>query len=482
MNVSDDLHYLSAVEVADRIAAGDLSPVELVEAIIDRANRPEVAALNALTVLLEESARSKATEAEKAVASGDPLGPLHGVPFTIKDLTPTAGIETAYGSNAFAGNVPDEDAPIVRRLAEAGAILIGKTTTPEFGNKGTTESPLTGTTCNPWNPKRTSGGSSGGAAAAVAAGLGPLAQGSDGGGSIRIPAACCGVVGLKPSFGRVPFLPEDSVFETLTHIGPITRSVEDAAFMLDVVSGPDEGDPFSLPRSEISFLDAARGGAPDGLRVAYSPDLGLGPVEPEVHRAVRQAVDLLSGSGAIVSEIDAKLPDPEDAMLTIWSTSQGYIAEDLLLPRVSELQIDPAVMELHRAASSISAVDYYRAAVVFRDELYRAVAGIFSDFDVLITPTIATPAFAHPGWHPGPATVAGQPVERRIGWIFTYPFNMTGHPAISIPCGFDSDGMPIGLQIVGPRHSDDLVLATAASYESMAGIAGKHPPIGVDDD
>ncbi len=472
----EELCFMSAVEAAERIRARELSPVELVEAILERAASEPAAELNAFTVLLEEAARDDAAAAERALAGDEPLGPLHGVPFTIKDLTPTAGIETAYGSTAYAGNVPGEDAPIVSRMREAGGILLGKTTTPEFGNKGVTQSPLTGTTRNPWRPTHIAGGSSGGAAAAVAAGLGPLAQGSDGGGSIRIPAACCGVVGLKPSFGRVPFLPEDSVFETLTHIGPIARSVGDAALMLDAVAGPHEADPFSLPAAEGSFLAAARGGSCAGLRVAYSPDLGIGPVEPDVAAAVSTAAAVFSGPlGAAVTEIEAGLPDPQEAMLTMWSTTLGYIAEDLLLPRTAEARIDPAVLELHRAAGALSAIDYYRAAVVFRDELYRAVAALFGEYDLLITPTTATAAFPHPGWQPGPGLIDGQAVERRIGWIFTYPFNMTGHPAISVPCGFSEEGMPVGLQIVGPRHGDAAVLAAAAAYEAAAGWAGLRP-------
>ena len=473
---AEDLCYLPATRAASMIASRELSPVELVEAILSRASASPASELNAFTVLLADEALEAAQAHERAVTDGGELGPLYGVPFTIKDLTPAKGLPTRYGSTAYADNVSDENAPILERLLSAGGIFIGKTTTPEFGNKGVTESPLTGTTRNPWRLTHTSGGSSGGAAAAVAAGLGALAQGSDGGGSVRIPASCCGVVGMKPSFGRVPFLPEDSVFETLTHHGPIARSVEDAALMLNAIAGPHELDPFSLEAPSEDYLGSVRSGTVDRLRVAYSPDLGIGPVEPEVAGIVEAAARVFGeGLGAEVERIEPKLPDPAPAMTTMWSTALGYIAEDLILPRVAAARVDPAVLSLHEASKGISAVDYYRAAVVFRDGLYRAIAGIFADHDLLLTPTAATTAFPHPGSHPGPGVIDGQPIDRRIGWIFTYPFNMTGHPAISVPCGFTEEGMPVGLQIVGARHADGRVLVAAGCYERATTWSQRRP-------
>ncbi len=448
---ADRMRFEPAWKIAAMIRDREVSPVEVVEALLERIERPAACELNAFTGVFPERALATAKKLEDDLLGGDAPGPLCGVPFSIKDLSPVERTTTAFGSPAFADNPSESNTPAYERMTAAGGVFFGKTTTPEFGNKGTTQSPLTGVTNNPWDRSRTSGGSSGGAAASVAAGLGPLAQGSDGGGSIRIPAALCGVVGLKPTAGRVPFLPEDSVYETMTHHGPLAGCVRDAALMLDAIAGPHPEDPFSLPVSPDSFADAAIRPGEGPMRVGFSPNLGLGPVEPEVAELVEAAARCFSNNlDAEVEALEIDLGATRDEMAVIWSTALGYIADDLIAPRAPS-DMDPAVTELAEAASKLSAVDYYRAAVVNRDALYRKVAGVFREVDLLLTPTVATAAFPHQDWQPGPALIDGRPVDRRLGWIFTFPFNMTGSPAISIPCGFTGDGLPVGLQLVGRR-------------------------------
>ncbi|HTT95147.1 MAG TPA: amidase family protein, partial [Solirubrobacterales bacterium] len=327
--MSVSFEYVPAWRLAELVRAREVSAAEVVEDLVGRLDAPAARELNTFTQVFPERALETARRVDRELADGGDPGALAGVPFTIKDLSPVEGTDTSFGSPAFAGSPSVGNAPVYERMAAAGGVFFAKTTTPEFGSKGTTESPLTGITRNPWDPERTSGGSSGGAAAAVAAGLGPLAQGSDGGGSIRIPASFCGVVGLKPSAGRVPFLPEDSVFETLTHHGPIAGCVRDATLMLDAVAGPHPHDPFSLPAAPRSFLDAVAeptAAAARPLRIAYSPDLGLGPVDPEVAALVEAAAGCFADRlGAAVEEARLDLGSYRDDMLVMWATSLGYI-------------------------------------------------------------------------------------------------------------------------------------------------------------
>jgi Asp-tRNA(Asn)/Glu-tRNA(Gln) amidotransferase A subunit family amidase len=477
MNTTDDLLYVPAIELAAAIRRRQLSPVELLDAVLTRLEdiNPRI---NAFTIVLADEARVTARRAEDAIIRGDDAGPIHGIPFTIKDLTPTKGIATMQGSKAFADMVPDVDGITVERLRQAGGIFLGKTTTPEFGNKGITESPLTGTTNNPWKLTYITGGSSGGAAAAVAAGLGPLAQGSDGAGSIRIPASCCGVVGLKPSFGRVPYFRASGGYKTLSCDGPITRTVGDTALMLTVLAGDDDRDPFAIAETGNDYREAIAGASVRGTRIAYSRDLGLGPVDPEVITQTDRAARLFTDElGANVEEATPEVPHPEESMLTIWRAMYGLIAVDDLLPRIDREDIDPALLELAERADTLSAYDYLRAAYGFRDRYYRAMLRFFGEYDLLITPTLATPPFPHPGWKAGPDEIAGQPINSMLGWLLTYPFNLTGQPAITVPCGFSAEGLPIGLQIVGRRHADAAVLRAAAAYEEAAPWAGMRPTV-----
>jgi Asp-tRNA(Asn)/Glu-tRNA(Gln) amidotransferase A subunit family amidase len=477
MAIGDEVCFMPATQMATAIRKRELSPLEVVDTLLARIERVNPA-LNAFTVVLADQAGSAAKRAEEAISNGEATGPLHGVPFTLKDLTFTKGVRTMRGSKAFAEWVPNENSIVVDRLLGAGGIFVGKTTTPEFGNKGITQSPLTGTTNNPWKTTHIAGGSSGGAAVAVAAGLGPLAEGSDAGGSIRIPASCCGVVGFKPSYGRVPTFPP-SPFQTLAHQGPLARTVSDAAMMLTVMAGPDDRVPFAIAEREIDYAGALEGASVKGLRVAYSRDLGLAPVDPRVTARTDAAARLFAQVlGADVEEATPpSRPDPAEIMLAIWSATVGTTATELILPRVGRADVDPAVLNLLERAEKLSTIEYYRAAYLLRGEYYRNMMAFFDRYDLLLSPTLTTPPFLHPGWAPGPAEVAGKPINPLLGWVLTYPFNLTGQPAISLPCGFSDDGLPIGLQIVGRRHADIDVLRAAAVYEQAAPWVHLRPPL-----
>ncbi|MFE0252483.1 amidase [Streptomyces sp. NPDC059010] len=461
-----DLTELTAVQLLDGYRAGEFSPVDATRAALERAERiqPEV---NAFVRLTADEALTRAAESAERWRRGAPAGPLDGVPVTVKDILLMRGAPTLKGSKA----VPEkggcaEDAPSVARLRAAGAVFLGKTTTPEFGWKGVTDSPLSGVTRNPYDPTRTAGGSSGGAAAAVALGAGPLALGTDGGGSVRIPAAFCGIFALKPTYGRVPLYPA-SAFGTLAHVGPMTRDAADAALLLDVIGAPDSRDWSALPPAPGSFTSALEGGV-RGLRVAYSPSLGgQVAVRPAVAAAVRRAVEGLAGLGAYVEEADPDFTDPVDAFHTLWFTGAARVTQHLG-PHQREL-LDPGLREICGAGARLSALDYL-AAVDVRMELGRRMGRFHDGYDLLVTPTLPITAF-----EAGAEVPKGSGHRRWTGWTpFTYPFNMTQQPAASVPVGTDGTGLPIGLQLVAARHRDDLVLRAAhALYE--AGVAGLRP-------
>ncbi len=472
-----ELCYLGAAELAAAIRSRQLSPVEIVDALLERIQRIEPK-LNAFTIVRADEARAAARKAEAAVLRGDALGPLHGVPFTLKDLTYTAGVKTMRGSRAFAEFVPEQNAVVAERLLGAGGIFLGKTTTPELGNKGVTESPLSGATNNPWKLTHTCGGSSGGAAAAVAAGLCPIADGSDGAGSIRIPASLCGVVGFKPSYGRVPVYPMSGGFSPLTHNGPIARSVADAALMLNTIAGPSNHDAYSIDEAGVDYVEQLRDASVRGLRVAFSRDLGLGPLDPRVREPFEQAARLFADAlGAQVEEAAPDLAGAEAICMTIWRVQMGYTAKTQILTRVGRDEVDPSLLAFRDAAEDLGPYDYYEALVIRRGELYQRAMAFFERFDLLITPTLLTPAFPHPGSAPGPSTIAGRPINPFLGWLLTYPFNLTGQPAITVPCGYTDDGLPIGLQIVGRRHDDAGVLRAAAAFEQAAPWHGRRPAL-----
>jgi aspartyl-tRNA(Asn)/glutamyl-tRNA(Gln) amidotransferase subunit A len=468
--VRDDLGWLSALDLARLIRGKEVSPVEVMTAVLARIDALNPA-LNAYCTVAAEEASDLATAAEVGVLTGEELGPLHGVPVSIKDLLFTRRMRTTAGSRLLADHVPEEDAVAVERLRGAGAIIVGKTNTPEFGHKGVTDNPLFGPTRNPWNPVLTAGGSSGGAGAAVAAGLAPLAVGTDGGGSIRIPASFCGIYGLKPSFGRVPSGPGLPGWETLAHTGPMTRTVRDAALMLDALAGPDDRDRHSLPAGDgASYLEACDAGIA-GLSVAWSADLGHGRVDPEVAEICGEAAVRFESLGCHVEVVMPTWDDPEEIFRTLASAEAFAAYRDRLAE--SERLLDPSFIELLRMGELVTAEEYLRA-VLRRRELWTEVHRFLARFDLLITPTLAVAAF--PLDAPPIREIAGQPVSP-LGWTpFTFPFNLTGQPAASVPAGFTAAGLPVGLQIVGRRHADRTVLAASAAFEAEVPWRERRPP------
>ncbi|WAZ21977.1 amidase [Streptomyces cinnabarinus] len=456
-----DLTGLTAVQLLDGYRTGAFSPVDATLAALERAEsiQPEV---NAFVRITAEQALAQARESAERWRRGEPAGLVDGVPVTVKDILLMRGTPTLKGSRTLSEKGSRaEDAPSVARLRAHGAVFLGKTTTPEFGWKGVTDSPLTGVTRHPLDPTRTAGGSSGGAAAAVALGAGPLALGTDGGGSVRIPAAFCGIFALKPTYGRVPLYPA-SAFGTLSHVGPMTRDAADAALMLDVIGVPDSRDWSALGPTAGSFVDGltreggeGREGGVRGLRVAYSPSLGgQVAVRPAVAAAVRRAVERLAGLGAYVEETDPDFTDPVDAFHTLWFSGAARVTQHLG-PHQREL-LDPGLREISALGARYSALDYL-AAVDVRMELGRRMGRFHDSYDLLVTPTLPITAF-----EAGAEVPKGSGHRRWTGWTpFTYPFNMTQQPAATVPVGTDGDGLPVGLQLVAARHRDDLVLRAA---------------------
>lgn len=462
--------YLSARELLSAYRRRKLSPVEVVDAVFERIEQLNPR-LNAFCTLLPEEARRQARKAERAYSGEKDSAPLLGVPVSIKDLIFTRGIRTTGGSRLYEDFVPDEDEPAVARLKAAGAIIIGKTTTPEFGYKAVTDSPLLGITRNPWNPEKTPGGSSGGAAASVAAGMGPIAIGSDGGGSIRIPGALCGVFGFKPSFGRVPRYPSFPGWETLAHTGPITRTVADAALVMDVIAGPDSRDRYSLPPAKRAYLGGLKNSV-KGAKIAWSPTLGYATVDAEVLQLTEKAAKSFSRLGCKVREIDSHLENPEPDFVT-FVVADFYAALGGFLEGSRE-KIDPRLATLAEMGKDISAQEYVLAS--FRRQVFHEkVQEIFEKYDFLLTPTTAAPAFQ--AGKMAPETVAGKRLASPLGWMpFTYPFNLTGQPAASVPCGLTRDCLPVGLQIVGRQLDDAGVLRLSAAYERLFPFSEFIPP------
>jgi aspartyl-tRNA(Asn)/glutamyl-tRNA(Gln) amidotransferase subunit A len=455
--MNTDPALLSAAELRQLYRTGALSPVETTRAVLQRIERFDPA-VNAFCLVDEERALAAARASEARWQKGEPRGLVDGVPGTIKDLVLTRDWPALRGSFAISRDQAwDEDAPATARLREHGAVLIGKTTTPEFGWKAVTDCALTGITRNPWDTGRTPGGSSGGGAVAAALGMGVLHVGTDGGGSIRIPAGFTGVFGLKPSFGRVPAYPA-SPFGTVAHIGPITRTVSDAALMLNVLALPDSRDWFALPYDgrdhRIGLEDGVR-----GLRIAFSPTLGFVDVEAEIAALVASAADAFVELGAIVEQVDAVMDDPIEVFVPHWYAGaanllRGFTAEQ-------RAQMDEGLQEIAVAGAQISLMDYL-TAVRRRAELGAAMRRFHETYDLLLTPTLPLAAFEAGMERPDPAH---QP--RWINWApFSNPFNLTQQPAASVPCGLTAAGLPVGLQIVGPMHADALILRAARAFEA----------------
>ena len=465
-----DLSYTPATRLAALIREKKLSPVEVIENSLARIAEVD-RALNCFCFTYPEEALEKARAAEAAVMAGAALGPLHGVPIAIKDLTPTAGKRTTRGSFIHEHDVPDADAIVVERLLAAGAILVGKTTTPEYAFSWFTDSLLWGVTRNPWNPSRTPGGSSGGSAAAVATGCVPLAEGSDMGGSVRVPAAFCGLTGLKPSFGRIPFEIFPSVFDQTCHFGPLARTVDDAALFLDVAHGPDQRDIQTLPQRldiDIPVPSDIR-----GRRLAFSMDLGHCRIDDAVAANTRAAVEVLRDLGAVVEEIDLALPiRPE----TGWGHWGVYYAA-LLGDRLAEWRgrMDPSLVEMIEKGLATDAVTAKKWEYA-RTRHWQALAPLFERHDALLCPTAAIPA-PDAGLDDGDFDYFDDD-GRYVTIELTSHFNMVGQcPAFSVPSGWTGEGLPTGLQIVGNRFDDLAVLRIGAALEGALRWTEKRPPI-----
>jgi aspartyl-tRNA(Asn)/glutamyl-tRNA(Gln) amidotransferase subunit A len=471
--MSDELCWLTATELTERYLRREVSPVEVVEAVLARIDRMQPK-LNCFITVCHEEALAEARLAEAAIARGDAVGLLHGIPYTAKDLVNTKGVRTTFGSLLFEHNVPNQDAVAAARMRAAGAILVGKTTTPEFGHKSLTDSPLFGRTLNAWDPSRTSGGSSGGAAVAVASGLAPLAIATDGGGSTRIPAACNGVVGLKQSNGVIPHSQVREGFTAYTFVCPMARTVLDTALMLGVMTGPDPSDPWSIGLPAQDYLGAATPqGDLDGWRIRFSPTFGNTKISRDVQVAFGAALKRLEDLGAELTELNEPIPPIEPLWRVLnhanWRAQFGdMVAKD-------RERMSPSLVRQVEMASGWSASDYVKA-MFSRTALFRTVQTWFEQCDFLVMPTLSRTAVPIGQDLFEPLEIDGESVgELRQNWFpYTMPFNMTGHPAISLNCGFGSDGLPIGLQVVGRFRDEASLLRLAALFEQATLRTGAH--------
>ena len=468
----NDLAFTPVSELRGLIDSRRVSIVELTETFLGRIEELNPR-LNAYLTVTAEEAMSSARSSEQALLKGDQRGPLHGIPISIKDLEITKGICSTMGSLVFKDHIPDRDSLLVERVREAGAIVLGKTNTPEFGFVGTTENRLGDACRNPWDPERTPGGSSGGAASAVAAGLCPLATGSDGGGSIRIPCAFSGIFGIKPSQGRVPRhggvgMPAHNNF---SQGGPVTRTVRDSAILLQVMAGPDRRDPACMRQQPPDYEAALELGV-KGLRAAWSLDLGYAAVDPEVAAANSKAAHVFEELGCTVDEAGLALEDPFPVFWDIFSL-RGYTSFGYLLDDHRDELTERSIETLERGMG-VTAPEYNRG-MLYVEQLQARMEDLFEDHDLLLTPTLAVPAFPIEQL---PEVIGGRRVNPFWGFTpFTYPFNMTMHTAASVPCGFSSDGLPIGLQIVGRRGDEATVLRAAAAFEAARPWAQHRPPV-----
>lgn len=466
--MSDELCFMPATEMLARYRDRSLSPVEVTTAILTQIERldPEI---NAYVTVTPELAMEQAKQAEQMWQAGI-AGDLLGVPISIKDLTLTKGIRTTRGSKLYENWIPDLDAVFVERVKNAGSVMLGKTNSPEFGWKGETTSPVSGTTRNPWNLDRTAGGSTGGGSAAIAAGMGPLTQGGDGAGSIRIPSSFCGIYGLKPSFALVPAFPPSAVVD-VAHLGPMTRTVADSALLLNVVAGEDPRDRFSWS-SNLDYLTFCETRSLKGWRIAWSPDLGYAAIEPEVLAICERQLEVLRDLGAEVVEAHPALSDPWSIIDDLWSAAMGAAHSDNL-DEVADV-IDPGRKKVVEYGLTLTGAGLTRQQQR-RAEYYEAWRQFMQDYDLFVCPTMPCTAFA--AGLDFPPEIAGRTMTY-LGWTaYTYPFNLTGMPAATVPCGFASDGLPVGLQLVGRWHDDGSVIAASAAFEAAVPWAHLRPPI-----
>lgn len=445
---------ITATELAEAYRDGTVTPVEATEAALAAIDRYQ-GLVNAFVLVDADGALAAAAAAERRWQQGRALGALDGVPMSIKDIFLTEGWPTLRGSKLIDPAGPwTEDAPAVARLRAGGAVFLGKTTTPEYAWKGVTDSPAYGATGNPWDAGCHAGGSSGGSATAVGLGMGPVSIGTDGGGSVRIPASFTGTTALKPTYGLIPMYPP-SPFGTLSHAGPMTRTVADAAALMDLITGFDHRDWSAMPTPYGSFSSGLDEGVA-GLRIGFSPTLGYGHNDPDVETAVRAAVQVLADAGAEVTEVDPGFDDPVEAFHVLWFSGaakvlQGHDSEFGL--------IDPGLREIVETGRELSASDYLDATAV-RMAIGVTMGAFHAEHDLLITPTMPITTFGTDRQAP-----SDRPSQLWTSWTpYSYPFNMTQQPALSVPCGFSS-GLPVGLQIVGPRHADRLVLRAGQTFQ-----------------
>ena len=460
-----DFSFKSLQDLSNGLDRKVFSATELLEAVIARHDQLEPR-LNMFCHVDFDAARVSAQASDARIRRGERIGALDGIPTSIKDLIAVRDMPQRFGSRSVSDAPVTQDAPSVERLRKAGAVILGKSTTSEFGCKGVGDSPLTGITRNPWNPDKTPGGSSCGAAAMVAAGLVPYAIGTDGGGSIRIPASLCGLFGIKAQFGRVPVFPT-SATPTLAHVGPLARNAQDAATVLSVIAGYDRRDPATVA-GPLADLDAA-GRNPRRLRIAWSPTLGYGRVDPEVQQITANAVATIAGLGADVEQVDHVMDDPVDLWAAEFYAGVGTKLRQVL--QDAPEMLDPAVLEVLQIAISQDMDSYYHkvfARYAFREKMRQ----FFESYDLLLTPTVPVPAF-DVGLDVPPCFED----KSIVSWAtFTYPFNLTGQPAASLPVGMTRDGLPVGLQIVAPSHDEAAIFSLAARYQNATSGAGDMRP------
>ena len=469
-----DLCYTPAIELGRLIRARELSPVELADAVLARIERLNPK-LNAYLTVTADHARELARASEGRQVKGSLIGPLDGIPYSIKDLEPTAGIRTTSGSKFFEQHVPTEDGAVAARLRASGGILLGKSNTPHFGYKDMCDN-LLGPPCkNPWNLTRTSGASSGGAGSAVAAGLGPVAHGSDGSGSIRIPSCLCGIFGMKPSLGRVPYWPSADLWNARSHNGVMTRTVRDGALLLQVLAGPDPRDPLSIDAPPADYLRACEGGL-RGVRVGWSRDLGFAAVDPEVGDVAERAARRFSELGARVEDAKVDWGNPYDFHRIIYSVSVAARQYDRALARPD--WFETTLLRMIMDGAQVSAIEHQKANLA-RTEFAEKIRKTFDRYDLLLTPQMPVAAWpADPGPFEGDAELGGKPAHSIFDRVpFMYPFKLTGYPAANVPCGFTKEKLPVGLQIAGRWHRETDVFRAAAAFEALQPWASHRPPL-----
>jgi Asp-tRNA(Asn)/Glu-tRNA(Gln) amidotransferase A subunit family amidase len=466
-----ELYFTPATVLRERILNRELSILEVTEAVLRRIEDKDDK-VHAMVTVDADGALRHARDADALLAKGEVIGPLHGIPVTIKDLFPTKGLRTTYGTKFMENYVPDFDDVASGRLREAGAIIVGKTNTPAWGHKDMCDNLIMEPTRNPWKLDRTSGASSGGAGSAAAAGFGPLALGSDGAGSIRIPAALCGVYGMKPSFGRVPFWPSGDYWSSRSHIGPMTRTVRDAALMLSVMAGPDQRDPLSIDNDPPNYLDYCHGSL-KGMRIAWSSDFGYAPVDKEIREKTAKAMRVFEELGADILETNPIWDNPHDWHAVIYragiASKHGQKLQD------KPEWIDESLAYLIEQGQRISTETLLKAHTA-RATFYDQAREFMRDYDLLVCPSMPLGAWAYDG-HPGRAE--GEEIPQRGGgrWPLMFPFNVLGWPAASLPCGFTSEGLPVGLQVIAPWHRDDRCIQASAAFEQARPWHDQVPPL-----